>query len=161
MKNEKKGKEYKTIFLFDLDKEMAIYFNLCNEKINKKQKKLIEGYEFDTYAEWEKYITSKYEPFSIKSLNEFSRFLNHQVRRRFSIRSFLAIFITALITIIITSWFDIVFSGKFLFNVCVGCIIFGFLFNRMLFQDIKDKVESSFFEDYKEIIDKIIEKKLR
>ena len=64
-------------FQFEVEKEKIIHLNLCKEKLNRKQRKLLDKKcMFNRYPDWKAYIVGKYEGYSKECLLEFERMLN-------------------------------------------------------------------------------------
>lgn len=156
---------------FDDDKEFAIYKYVCKLKINRKEKKLVKGFEFSTYDEWKEYVIEKYSHVSLKSLNDFHRNLRHKQK--------MAEAFPGAYTGILIPWLFMVFSivlGSAVYEIyenkgviflviiqiVSNCILaFGSLWilQRLLMEYIMSNKEVLLYSDYENIIQEMIESK--
>jgi len=149
-------------FLFDEKKEKAIYKYLCKKKSNKKL--LTDEIKFESFHSWEQYIVKRYEAYSKASLIEFSKFLNLNLRQAKESNDifqsmgmlYLPIILTAYVTQCLADKFQ---NGIFLFiSFVVGqalLIAIFFLLKKLC----GDEERVYFFEDVKDIIDKMIKER--
>ncbi len=159
---------------FDFKSERVIYCYLCCCKIKEKHfardiRKLDEKLRFETYQEWKQYVCNKYYNYRTEELSEFSRYLNQKIRNERPINEGLSILLAALTTLIFTETFD-----RFLYTYekisikivwLIGCIVFllpmAYGIAKFLSLMFDNNIEKDFFEDYKEIIDEMIEDSLK
>lgn len=166
---KKLGEEF---YGFYQEEEKRIYMYLCRKRLTKKEiEKIDSNLKFETYEEWVQYINHKYEKFSNEKLLEFSYFLNQNMRNIKPGHEYLNIVIPAMVTLIFDALFDIIVETpnipihsaiEFLIEIIV---IIGFLFlGQYIMSEVSkhiwDNVDGeNFYLDYKEIIDRMIEKR--
>lgn len=173
MKNEKKCAKLlvqvgKDEYNFDYEEEKAIYDFLCYRPLGKKQK-VNDKHKFVLYSQWEQYICQKYQKVSSEKLKDFSRYLNLRKRQIKPNYESQKILVTIILTVVINTSIDtlfMIYKEKITCIIldiiaCIITIIVAFIIALMATQllDILeiDDVEENFYNDYKEIIDKIIE----
>ena len=113
---------------------------------------------FCRYSDWSTYVENKYQDVTIDSLYEFKRFLNHKMRisKNYSgaygaiISPFMFMFLGALSTMVTSNIIIII-----MFYVFVLCSPV----KDMLKEYSKDTLEVVFYEDYIEVIERLIKKK--
>lgn len=156
----------KDIFKFDINKEKAIYSYLCDNKLNKQLKKLLdEDTKFDRYIDWKEYQVAKYNKYSKESLIEFARILNLCLRNINRFNIFTQIFCTSLtsafLSNIISAYFDSIEKNA-LINIAwiiLLPIMIAFLMVEIATIIWNEERYIPFYEDMKEIINELIEKK--
>ena len=159
-------------FLFDEERELDIYRYLCKEKLKKKREKKISDCLFKRYNDWKNYITNKYKNYEAQQLTEFSRFLNQQLRRSKILNPIIIMYFSPVISYYITYLISCFGDGTvkeqtdsisfqisplvdIVLNMCAVAFIV-FVAYKIYSQE---SMKNEFYEDYKEIIDEIIEKK--
>ncbi len=168
---------------FDYLKEKEIYCYLCgiNNKEKKKQE-LKDDEKMNTYSEWEQYICKKYDKYPIKKLKEFSRYLNQRIGNLEPSQNYLNIATPILMTLVVTEAFNflinlaiikpeehielsilnvILFLSLFLLLCLIVIFIFTFLVIKVINPIWENHTEEKMLEDYKEIIDGMIEDKCK
>ena len=159
---------------FDFKSERVIYCYLCCCKIKEKHfardiRKLDEKLRFETYQEWKQYVCNKYYNYRTEELSEFSRYLNQKIRNERPINEGVSILLAALTTLIFTEIFDSFLYTYEKINIkivwLIGCIVFlppmAYGIAKILSLMFDNNIEKDFFEDYKEIIDEMIEDSLK
>lgn len=161
-------------FEFDFQKEKIIYLYLWRLKGVKKKVKNLEGkIKFDKYEDWRQYVRKQYIDEGIERLKEFSRFLNQKIRNLEPNREYWNIFIPILSALVIETGFDEISKTKidtsgsvFWVGFIAQMILTLIIIISMVIFIIKvvlplwdNNIEKNFLEDYKEIIDEIIEEK--
>lgn len=157
---------------FDSQLEKAIYSYLCCIRVKRKiTQKLTEDLKFNSYQQWKQYIYDKYQAYDKDKLNEFSRYLNQNIRNTIPTREYWQIVVTAVITMLFTmlfdrvfkinaKWFDDIPIWGIVILVLVGEIFFIllliFLIIQTMYPLIDYSVDENFYRDYQEIIDEII-----
>lgn len=153
-------------FLFELDKEEAIYLYLCKEKIDKKHKRLLdEKTKFSSYSAWKSYMVSKYEVYNKDALTEFDRMLNLLLQDSGKMDNFIqciwTAFISATMAIVLTKALSVQ-------NINVGglvailtlCPFFAMIFFLMIYDSYgSESITLLFLKDVKEIVKELIESK--
>lgn len=150
---------------FDDDFEFLIYRNACGQKLNKKEKKKIRGYEFGTYQEWKDYVVNKYDKVSLKSLYDVQRFLKNRRRMEHSFSGAYIGILTPWMCMMLTITMGSIFSwtnGGMIVMLIVNIIIGALLLSPLChvfwdyFMQTKKEV---MIEDYEEIIKNMIGEK--
>lgn len=169
---EKIGKKWHN---FDLKSEKTIYCYLCCIRVGKcKLRKLDYDLRFESYLQWKKYVAYKYQNFDIDELIEFSRYLNQRIRIIKPSHEYLVITITAVISALFTRLIDSYANMQIdsinlsmvniirivLFLILIFIIVLFFAI-QMLMPILQNDVEKNFLSDYKEIIDEMINEKIR
>lgn len=153
-------------FLFDEGRELDIYRYLCGGK------KKISDCLFKRYNDWKNYITNKYKNYKAQQLTEFSRFLNLQIRKSKVLNPIIIMYFSPIIsyyiTYLISNWGDKVtqkqadsMNSQLAAGVSIVlgvCVLVGVVFVAYKIYS-QESMKNEFYEDYKEIIDEIIEKK--
>lgn len=168
----------KNNYKFDIKLERKIYSYLSCYKMKKTFINSIKDeFKFDSYKKWKDYICNKYETTNIETLEEFSRYLNQQIRNTKSNYDYWLMIIPIMLTLVTTKLFDIfmeidysTISSEFE-NPIV--IVAGYIFLMLLIaffsfafgifivkQTIKPLIDTDvdyyLYVDYKEIIDELI-----
>ena len=147
-------------FQFDEDEELNIYKLLCREKISKR--KLIKldklNCKFYTYKDWKKYVINKYQNYPKDCLVEFIRFLNFKEKTLIKDLPIIKIFMSALTGAACVYIFEYQSTKDFFTNIISALLILWSIAWIIDFYNKSDKVESCFYQDYKEIIHELIEK---
>ncbi|MBD5526592.1 MAG: hypothetical protein HDR04_19770 [Lachnospiraceae bacterium] len=181
IKGKKSGKSLDEIgerwYSFSLKSEKIIYCYLCCNRHRVKKKtlrNLDEKLKFETYQQWNQYVCNKYQNYNINELIEFSRYLNQMIRNIKPNHEYLSIMASAVIAAIFTKMFDLLyqyngfsnipfwsaFLGILLLYIFLMLLIFFLIFQVM--SPLFDKhFEEDFFKDYKEIIDSLIDVKMK
>lgn len=160
---------------FDSQLEKAIYSHLCWTRVKRKiSRKLTEDLKFHSYQQWKCYIYDKYQAYDKEKLDEFSRYLNQNIRNTKPSLKYWAIMATALITIAFTSLIDRIINIKLsadipiwgmIILVLVGEIFFILLLFSVIIQTMypifDNSADENLYEDYKEIIDEIMRTKIK
>lgn len=168
---ENRGEEE---FKFDFQKEKNIYLYLWRLKLAKKKAENLEGKnKFDKYEDWKQYVRTRHINKGKEQLKEFSRFLNQKIRNLKPNQEYWNIFIPVLATLIIEEGFDRLLENQaeytklgFWGALLVQLVLTLIIVIPMIFFIIKavmpiwdNNTDRDFLEDYKEIIDEIIEEK--
>lgn len=158
---------------FDLKQELQIYKYVCQEKMSRKERKKFEKnnkeHMYTTYAQWREYVEKKFEHYSKDELEEFSRYLNHQIRTNEPGKEYWNITISAftacMITVIMNNMNEIASGQKMpsllanIIYVFLGVSVLGItlVFFLKLFLSIlwDENTNKNFYIDYKEIIDEM------
>ena len=160
----KRINNWRKIFNFDISREKAIYKYLCREKIGSLERKLILNYKFDSYFQWKNYVVEKYKAYSVNSLTEFSRYFNYNIRKQGEMKGALGLFLSPVAACIVAQMLDKEFYNTDQFwNVVIYIlllIMLAWVIRKNIELSVEDKMNSAFFEDYKEIIDELIAEKL-
>ena len=167
-------------FNFDYNKELDAYKYLCGKRMVKRRyKALQENLKFSSYREWSEYIMERYKDYSVDSLSEFSRFLNQGLRNTKPNQKVREMIVPILLTAFFTSVFNqlltrsaVEFDVKtssvitIIVAIClvaVAIVVITFLVMLVTYETITPIWEQEtircFLEDYKEIIDQIIQEK--
>lgn len=163
--NKREKKDYfRETFLFDIKREQIIYFYLCREKLNKKQKNLLtDETRFESFRSWKSYIVSRYEVYPKEGLLEFSRAINLFLReskkydeynKNVTISYISAIF-CAITTYIFT---DVVDSIVLLLAMVIVLPFLIFVLVVSLYNSLGGR-DTNFYADIKDIIDQLIDEK--
>lgn len=163
------GKKY---YDFDYKKEKYIYMYLWRKHLSKNKLNKIESkYKFDKYSQWKQYIHDKYNRDSDDSLDEFRHFLNQMLRNNRPEFKIWNIAGTVLITLVVNSLYNyLMLAGKLeIKNIgtviglaiayIIIVVIMVFVINTILKQFDNSTIQESFYQDYIEIIDDMIEKR--
>lgn len=153
-------------FLFDVEKEKAVYTYLCKDKLSKKQSKLLtcDEMKFDDYHSWKLYFINKYKVYNKTSLLEFSKLLNLLLREARKTSSYFQnvgiSYLSAAFSACITAYCSQ--SVKNIIALIVAMIIIS-VFLAILVVQVYNFYSGNnnicFYKDVKEIIDEIIEQK--
>ncbi|MBP3505964.1 MAG: hypothetical protein J6K43_06135 [Lachnospiraceae bacterium] len=159
----KRSSEWNKNFNFNVSQEKVIYRYVCREKIEYFRKRDLV-YKFDTYMEWKNYVRNKYMAYNEKSLMEFSRYLNYQLRRQPDINGVFALCLAPLYTWVINFYFEIQTANisKIVFVIIIipWVLLLCWMLKETINMSTGDKMNRAFYEDYKEIIDELILEKL-
>ena len=157
---------------FDYIKEKNAYMYLCCLRMKKKDRKnLSENMKFDTYKEWVEYIKSKCTTYSDDKLKEFSRYLNQRLRNTKPEHEYWSLLGPIFLTLLFTQLPDIIrgivdadlsslpLLGKIIYLLFAGVLISPVIYCMWsMVKPIWDNnTDEHFFEDYKAIIDRMIE----
>lgn len=167
-------------FAFDMQKEKIIYKNLSFYNLSRSEKKkLSANMKFDSYMMWKNYIREKYSEHSVEYLEEFTRYLNHKIRRSNSFNSYWGLLIPVMITLLLNKFTEIYVDAmniKFnygpeplkdmlivwLFYIVITVVVFTTAFaliKQIINPTIDNEIENNLLIDYKEIIEEIIDEK--
>lgn len=172
MKKSKKS-NWDDCFGLNRNKELCIYYRLCRKKLSRKQKKMISGFEFNTYAQWKKYLVSKYEVYDSDALNELSRYFGFQIRKQTGFSNVVSMFLVSIVSICMTRFIGLLYDERGIYNyesvldiICkllcwvTGCIFLAvtvFWLISVLYTTMwGEEIRKNFYEDFKEIIDELI-----
>lgn len=157
---------------FSTYEEKLIYRYLCCKHIRRKElSKIPELHKFHKYHEWYDYIEKKYGNCSIDGLVEFWHFLNQKSRNVKPKYEYWTLCIPVGLTLIVNEIFDLTLKFSDIKINCLSDKIIAFvvymivvaIFAKivmMIMQPLFDQNDDScFYEDYKAIIDDLIEKK--
>lgn len=161
MKKWRSGKYTFDTFFFDEKKEKAIYDYLCKKKLNRKL--LIDEVKFESFHSWEQYIVNRYEAYSKASLIEFSKFLNWSLReaKKYdnSFKEVFVIFLSGAFGAAINDFFSSKFENITAFFVAVVSLLSLLIYGIMLLIRNGERENIYFYEDVKDIIDKMIKER--
>lgn len=161
---------------FSFQKEKNIYCNVCMRRMKRKRiKNLEEELKFCTYSEWKKYICYKYRDYDKETLEDFSRYLNQGIRNVQPGREYLNLFIPVILTLIVTETLngmlkisEAIEALSIVAGIIVLLIVLVILFIPIIYfiwttliPICDNNIEESMFIDYKEIIDEIIESRIK
>lgn len=154
-------------FDFDFNLQYSIYKYLYCEKLSDKTYyKMEKEYDFRTYKEWKEYVENKYNLLKKDELKEFIRFLKMQSLKSSNIDNGSQIFYSAVVAsgvTLLTEYLikDIGFKNTSLFALGYIIImpIFVYVVYDILSNLFKNKLQIKFYEDYIEIIEKILKHK--
>lgn len=177
-----KNKERRTLdnrgwkeFKFDFQGEKNIYLYLWRIKLRKKKVMKLEGkLKFDKYENWKQYVRKQHIGDGIDKLEEFSRFLNQKLRNLNPNQEYWNTFIPIMATLVIEEGFDMLFEKQeefvklgfwvglisqiiFTLIVIISMVVFILKVVMPIWDNNTDR---DFLEDYKEIIDEILEEKI-
>lgn len=168
-KSRRLDEEY---YNFSTYEEKIIYRYLCCKHIRRKElSKIPELHKFHKYHEWYDYIEKKYENCSIDGLVEFWHFLNQKSRNVKPKYEYWTLCIPVGLTLIVNEIFDLTLKFSDIKINCLSDKIIAFvvymivvaIFAKivmMIMKSLFDQYDDScFYEDYKAIIDDLIEKK--
>lgn len=168
-KSRRLDEEY---YNFSTYEEKIIYRYLCCKHIRRKElSKIPELHKFHKYHEWYDYIEKKYGNCSIDGLVEFWHFLNQKSRNVKPKYEYWTLCIPVGLTLIVNEIFDLTLKFSDIKINCLSDKIIAFvvymivvaIFAKiviMIMQPLFDQNDDScFYEDYKAIIDDLIEKK--
>lgn len=153
-------------FLFDVEKEKAIYAFLCKDKLSKKQSKLLtcDEMKFHNYHSWKLYYINKYKEYNKTSLLEFSKFLDLLLRDARKSDTYLQnvgiAYLSAAFSACLTAYCSQ--SVKNIIALIVAMIIISAILAVLVVQVYNFYSGNNnifFYKDVKEIIDEIIEQK--
>lgn len=167
IKTRKKPKQLagaKENFCFDDNLEFTIYYFLCKGKVERRYRKKISGFMFEKYADWKGYIIEKYQKYGYNELIEFSRYLNQGIREKKTFSPMVIMYFSPAVSYFMTRFVETAFSqnsdiADFLMNI--GTFIISIIALMLIAHNLylKENMRANFYEDYKEIIDELIEKK--
>lgn len=151
-------------FLFDNKREWYIYRFLCDGKLKRREKKKISGILFERYNDWKDYVINKYQNYESHQLIEFSRFLNHQIRESKSFTPIIIMYFSPVVAFYISLLGDkllnVNYTKQNTFAICIGIIVCLALIIMVAYNMYSEEnMKNGFYEDYKEIIDELIERK--
>lgn len=168
-KSRRLDEEY---YNFSTYEEKIIYRYLCCKHIRRKElSKIPELHIFHKYHEWYDYIEKKYGNCSIDGLVEFWHFLNQKSRNVKPKYEYWTLCIPVGLTLIVNEIFDLTLKFSDIKINCLSDKIIAFvvymivvaIFAKivmMIMKSLFDQYDDScFYEDYKAIIDDLIEKK--
>lgn len=168
-KSRRLDEEY---YNFSTYEEKNIYRYLCCKHIRRKElSKIPELHKFHKYHEWYDYIEKKYGNCSIDGLVEFWHFLNQKSRNVKPKYEYWTLCIPVGLTLIVNEIFDLTLKFSDIKINCLSDKIIAFvvymivvaIFAKivmMIMKSLFDQYDDScFYEDYKAIIDDLIEKK--
>lgn len=168
-KSRRLDEEY---YNFSTYEEKIIYRYLCCKHIRRKElSKIPELHKFHKYHEWYDYIEKKYGNCSIDGLVEFWHFLNQKSRNVKPKYEYWTLCIPVGLTLIVNEIFDLTLKFSDIKINCLSDKIIAFvvymivvaIFAKivmMIMKSLFDQYDDScFYEDYKAIIDDLIEKK--
>lgn len=168
-KSRRLDEEYYNFSTYD---EKIIYRYLCCKHIRRKElSKIPELHKFHKYHEWYDYIEKKYGNCSIDGLVEFWHFLNQKSRNVKPKYEYWTLCIPVGLTLIVNEIFDLTLKFSDIKINCLSDKIIAFvvymivvaIFAKivmMIMKSLFDQYDDScFYEDYKAIIDDLIEKK--
>ena len=159
---------------FDYVKERNAYMYLCCSRMKKKDKKnLSETRKFNTYKEWNEYIRNKCTTYSDDKLKEFSRYLNQRLRNTKPERDYWNLLGPIFLTLLFSQLPDIIkemgnadtsslpLLGRVIYILFAGMIMipFAYFIWSMVKPIWDNNTDEHFFEDYKAIIDGMIEER--
>lgn len=153
---------------FNYGKEKLIYKYVCYERLKKKElKKINSNQKFDSYLQWKLYICNKYKDYPKNKLLNFSRYLNQRVKRAKPFKEYTSIFITACLSCLITELVDTLIKTEDLsdyplwskiFCLLIVFISMFYIIYEMIKSMSDNNFKENFFNDYKEIIDEMLNK---
>ena len=165
----------KSKFDFDIHQEREIYSYLCYQKIKKAKEKELskKNLLFDYYNDWKGYILKKYSKYDNDTLIEFSRYLTQRERNVKPLSAYGGIILTIILTEFISmllkallsvTSIDVAGAPWYAVLAIVILIIVILVASALIIMECWDfyyqnSKEEYFFEDYKEIIDGMINKK--
>lgn len=168
-KSRRLDEEYYNFYTYE---EKLIYRYLCGKHIRRKElSKIPELHKFHKYHEWYDYIEKKYGNCSLEGLIEFWHFLNQKSRNVKPKYEYWTLCIPVGLTIIVNEIFDLTLKFSDIKINCLSDKIIAFVVYMivvavlakivmMIMQPLFDQNDDScFYEDYKTIIDDLIEKK--
>lgn len=168
-KSRRLDEEYYNFYTYE---EKLIYRYLCGKRIGQKElSKIPELHKFHKYHEWYDYIEKKYGNCSLEGLIEFWHFLNQKSRNVKPKYEYWTLCIPVGLTLIVNEIFDLTLKFSDIKINCLSDPIIAFvvymivvaIFAKiviMIMQPLFDQNDDScFYEDYKAIIDDLIEKK--
>lgn len=168
-KSRRLDEEY---YNFSTYEEKIIYRYLCCKHIRRKElSKIPELHKFHKYHEWYDYIEKKYGNCSIDGLVEFWHFLNQKSRNVKPKYEYWTLCIPVGLTLIVNEIFRTTLKFSDIKINCLSDKIIAFvvymivvaIFAKivmMIMKSLFDQYDDScFYEDYKAIIDDLIEKK--
>lgn len=168
-KSRRLDEEY---YNFSTYEEKLIYRYLCCKHIRRKElSKIPELHKFHKCHEWYDYIEKKYGNCSIDGLVEFWHFLNQKSRNVKPKYEYWTLCIPVGLTLIVNEIFDLTLKFSDIKINCLSDKIIAFvvymivvaIFAKivmMIMKSLFDQYDDScFYEDYKAIIDDLIEKK--
>lgn len=171
-KSRRLDEEY---YNFSTYEEKIIYRYLCCKHIRRKElskiPELHKFHKFHKYHEWYDYIEKKYGNCSIDGLVEFWHFLNQKSRNVKPKYEYWTLCIPVGLTLIVNEIFDLTLKFSDIKINCLSDKIIAFvvymivvaIFAKivmMIMKSLFDQYDDScFYEDYKAIIDDLIEKK--
>lgn len=168
-KSRRLDEEYYNLYKYE---EKLIYRYLCGKYIRRKElSKIPELHKFHKYHEWYDYIEKKYGNCSLEGLIEFWHFLNQKSRNVKPKYEYWTLCIPVGLTLIVNEIFDLTLKFSDIKINCLSDKIIAFVVYMivvavfakiviMIMQPLFDQNDDScFYEDYKAIIDDLIEKK--
>lgn len=157
----------KSQYNFDFQLEKTIYYYLCC-KHTKKIKKLDNKLRFNSYKQWEKYIKDKYSGCDRETLIEFSRYLNQRIRDNESGNKYWELIIPVFMTSLITEFIKVFFSTETdwsktpflvrIFAIVLIIVVYIPIIRELISPIFENSTDGCMLQDYKEIIDNMIEK---
>lgn len=181
MARDKRGlnKIGKEKYGFDFKTELEIYKYLsCYRMSRKSRRTLSNDKKFDSYKKWKEYIVNTYKEKEYEDLVEFSRYLNQRKRNANTDYSYWGLIVPILLTILLTNVFGMLSRVNFgdfpmdnvIVTICtlvvwsiVGTlliIVFIFPIFLLIYYILKPyfdtEIEKNFLEDYKEIVDALV-----
>lgn len=160
-------------FGFDYQEEKAIYKFQAGFKLNSDEEVRLEN-QYNTYADWKKYIKRKYKELDAFTLNEFRRHLIQRKRNKKTGVNIYAIFLSALISFLITYFIGVINDVQQFANndmsLYIKCIVIFavaiilvfiavFVLYKIIDSFYRDNKETIFIDDYIEILEEMIEQK--
>lgn len=143
---------------FLADKEILIYKFLCEEEMTSKEMNFLKKEEkFFLYRDWECYVRNRYERFSTEKLREFIRYLENRKRLAKSKDIHWNVASVIFITYFLSKGLDLIIGDAVIIEFAVFIISFIVYINTSFINGvIKNGREIKFYDDYIEIIDKML-----
>lgn len=164
------GKNY---YEFDKEYEMIVYKYLCFKSLKKGECKIInDNHKFLTYMQWKNYIYDKYREYEDDKLNEFSHFLEQNIRNATPKFENWKLIITVLLTLFCDKIFETIIEIACIkldsvFQVIIEIIsiflmifIFAYVVEKLIQPLWGVPVEDNLYKDYKKIIDDIVRNRI-
>jgi len=162
-------------YRFDLKMEKNVYkYISCYKMKEKEMDEMSDELKFDSYYAWKEYVCKKYSDYDLKSLMEFSRYLNRRIRGVKTGQSYWQLIVPVMLTISFTEFLKIFinlnfevesFSGmRMKIGYCIVCIMvltiiavtIALFLKKIMDPIFYNDIESYFLMDYKEIKDEKI-----
>lgn len=158
-------------YKFDYEKELLVYKYVCCKRIKKRElEKLTNNQKFDCYLYWKQSICERYKDYNYEELLNFSRYLNQRIRNEVPNKEYSRIYIPVILSLGITSIYNVIVNTKFDLFDCSTCIKIGIAIIYVLLITVslffvvwftynplyENNDEENLLIDYKEIIDEIL-----
>lgn len=156
--------------------ELCVYKYAIGMNMRKKEyREVCEHNQFNTYEEWECYIEKKYEKLDLSTCVEFKKYLVQKSRNKKTSNTATIMVVTSVfsaglslflkeIVDLETGFPEVAMSAvnlvRYFLALGVYLLLVAFLAYKISQPYWKDNGDSSFYADYIEVIDRIIEKKL-
>lgn len=158
MKKKYIKNKMKTVFLFDVDKELNIHSFLYKKLSRKQLKSIDEKVRFKTYKDWKNYIIARYEVYNNDNLIEFDKCMNVLLKEGKTFNSYAQGVAITYLSVIMTRLVDYYVDNIYAVMTCI--LIFPIIIVTVI--NLYDVYSNGreyvlLLKDVKDIIEELIE----